>query len=194
MLNRQDIDRALDLLGGELARRRIEAELVLLGGASLLARALTARGTIDIDVLGVRMPDGSVLSAHPLPSEVRVAADVVAGAMGLDPMWLDDRPASDFVNAAPDGYEGRLERAVHGSLVVWHLSRFDICVIKIIASAERWGERPNKHWDDVRQLKPTTEELSAARVFARRIWTPSSAAWASLTSIEEVLHGGAERR
>ncbi|MCB0879905.1 MAG: hypothetical protein KDC46_13110 [Thermoleophilia bacterium] len=188
MLGVPEIDRALRLLGDELARRRIIAELVLLGGASLLARQLIERATTDIDVLGVRLPNGVVRSGYPLLPEIRDVANEIGLALGLDELWLDDRPGSDFANAAPAGFEQRLERATFGALVVWHLSAHDICVIKICATAERWGEVPNKHWEDVVALKPSTDDLAAARRFADRTWSPHSAAWSALEAIEELLH------
>lgn len=187
MLGAPDIDRALRLLGEELARRRINAELVLLGGASLLTRQLIERATTDIDVLGVRLPNGVVRSGYPLMPDIREVADELALALGLDMLWLDDRPGSDFVNAAPEGFEQRLERATFGSLVVWHLSAHDICVIKICAAAERWGELPNKHWEDVLALNPGTDEVNDAHDFANRTWSPHSAAWGAFDEIERRL-------
>lgn len=179
-----EIDRLLAALARAIAEAGHHAEIVILGGASLIARGLSSRATGDIDVLGIRLPDGSVTTAHPFPPEVRAAADQVASALGLDPMWLDDRPGSDFGNAAPDGFEARLERVDYGALVVWHLSALDITAIKIVASAERWGEPGNKHWQDVQQLGPTAEAWGLAESFAARVWADESAAWAALTEIK----------
>jgi len=183
----EQIDRLLNALGGSLAARGHAAEIVILGGASLIARELSARATGDVDVLGIRMPDGSVQSAHPLPPDIRAAANEVAAALGLDPMWLDDRPGSDFANAAPAGFEERLERVDYGALIVWHLSRRDITAIKIVASAERWGEPANKHWQDVQTLAPDNDTWALAMEFARRVWADESAAWASIEQIKAAL-------
>lgn len=175
---------SLGALGDALKRRDAFHEIVLLGGASLLVRQLTARATADVDVVGIRMPDGTVRSAYPMPATLLAAAREVALGLGLPPNWLDDRPGSDFVNAAPTGYEQRLERATYGSLVVWHLSRTDIVAIKIVAACERWGERPNKHLEDVRTLAPTRDDFAFSREFAWRIWADASAAWNAMDIIE----------
>lgn len=182
-----EIERLFLALARVLDTRGHSAELVVLGGASLVARGLSSRATSDVDVLGVRLPDGTVQSAYPLPAEVRAAADEVATVLGLDPMWLDDRPGSDFHNAAPAGFETRLERTDYGPLVVWHLSSRDIAAIKIVASAERWGEPDNKHWEDVQQLQPDSGTWSLAEAFAARIWSDHSAAWVALDEIKAAL-------
>ncbi len=182
-----DIDHALHQLGAHLERAGQSGEIVVLGGASLLARELTSRATQDVDVLGIRLPDGSVRSAHPLPEHLRRAADEVGLALDLNPDWLDDRPGSDFTNAAPDGFEQRLELVRYSALSVWHLAASDILTIKLIASAERWGERPNKHWNDARELGADAAALAAARAFASRVWSDSSAAWTCLDEMERVL-------
>jgi hypothetical protein len=178
------IERSLSALADELADRELHYELVVLGGGSLLARSLTSRSTGDIDVLGIRLPDGSIRSAFEFPPDLQAASDQVASAYGLPARWLDDRPGSDFANAAPDGYESRLEVADYGaSLRVWHLARFDIAAIKLIAAAERWGEPQDKHWFDVRALMPTADEIDHAREFANRVWAPTSASWSHLEEI-----------
>jgi len=184
-----EVERALKALNGVMEQRSLRSDLVILGGASLVVRNLTARATSDVDVLGIRLPDGIVQSASPLPIEVRAAADDVALALDLAPMWLDDRPGLDFVNAAPDGFENRLERVSYGALVVWHLSERDILLIKIIASAERWGEQPNKHWEDARALGIDGDTLDDAYQFAKRIWADESAAWSALAKIREHFDG-----
>lgn len=178
------VHRSLQALADALAGRGLRYELVVLGGGSLLARSLTPRGTADIDVLGIRLADGSVRSAFEFPQDLQEASDEVASAFGLPARWLDDRPGSDFANAAPDGFESRLEVADYGaSLRVWHLARFDIVAIKLIASAERWGEPQDKHWSDVRMLRPTVEEIEHARTYASRVWAPASASWTHLDEI-----------
>jgi hypothetical protein len=179
------IHRSLRALADALAVRGASYELVILGGGSLLARSLSTRGTADIDVLGLRLPDGSVRSAFEFPPDLQAASDEVAEAFALPPRWLDDRPGSDFANAAPDGFEERLDAVDYGpSLRVWHLARFDIVAIKLTAASERWGEPQDKHWRDVVALAPSLEEIEHARAFATRVWAPSSA---SLKQLEAIL-------
>lgn len=187
-MNASDIEKCLSTLGEMLSRRGQVAEIVVLGGASLAVRELTARATRDVDVLGIRLPDGSVKSAHPLPSYLREAAADVAAVLGLESDWLDDRPGSHFASAAPDGFEDRLERREYGPLSVWHLAESDILTIKLIVSADLWGERPNKHWDDVLALKPDSAAFDRARAFAQKVWTDDNPAWKFLAEMEAMLH------
>jgi hypothetical protein len=182
------VNRSLHALGAVLAARGLRYELVILGGASLLARNLTGRATGDIDVLGFRLPDGSVRSAHEFPPDLQAASDAVAEAYNLPRRWLDDRPGSDFANAAPSGFESRLEAADYGpGLRVWHLSQADIVAIKLIAGAERWLEPDNKHFSDARELGPSAEDVERARAFAERVWAPASASWNHLEQLLEAL-------
>lgn len=184
-----DVDRVFRALAARLQVRGEAAAIVVLGGASLVVRELTGRATEDVDVLGVRLPDGTVRSAHPLPPFLRRAALEVGAALDLDPQWLEDRPGSDFMNAAPDGFDQRFELVQYGPLSVWHLAAADTLTIKLVASAERWGERPNKHWDDVRALDASMSSFELARAFAARVWSDESAAWAYLNAMEELLRG-----
>lgn len=108
-----DITRSLVALSDRLDRMGTAAEIVVLGGASLITRELTSRATLDVDVLGIRLPDGSVRSAYPLPAELRDAADQVALALDLDPMWLDDRPGSDSDASAAWVCLSEMERILH---------------------------------------------------------------------------------
>ena len=180
---------ALELLGRMLEQRGIQVELVLLGGASLRARELTARATEDVDVFGIRLIDGSVRSAHPLDRDVRAAAIDVADALGLakDPLWLDDRPGVDLDYGAPQGFESRLERQEFGSLVVWHLGRTDILAIKILVAAEQQGDPDQKHLQDVRALQPSESDLRHALEYANHAWASANAAWPALRRLIEEL-------
>lgn len=178
------VHRSLSALADALAGRGLHYELVVLRGGSLLARSLTPRGTGDIDVLGIRLPDGTVRSAFEFPADLQAACDEVAAAFELPARWLDDRPGSDFDNAAPEGFASRLEAVDYGpSLRIWHLARFDIVAIKVVVAAERWGEPQDKHWSDVRWLVPTAAELAHARSFAARVAAPASASWRHLEEI-----------
>jgi len=150
-----------------MACRGITDELVILGGASLHARQLTSRATQDMDVFGIRLPDGSVRSAHPLSEGVRSAALDVATALGLpiDPhLWLDDRAGIDFVYGAPSGFEDRLECGQFGALVVWHFGRTDILAIKLLVAAETWDAHPT----------PSTGTMSSRSVPTPTIWSTRS--------------------
>jgi hypothetical protein len=180
---------ALRLLGRFIAQRGAYAELIILGGASLHARALTARATRDVDVFGIRLPDGSIRSAHPLDDVVRSAALDVAEVLGLskEPLWLDDQPARDFTFGAPPGFETRLEREEFDQLVVWHLARIDILAIKLLVAAEQLGDPDQKHLEDVRELGPTADDLRHAIDFARHAWSEANASWPNLWRLLEEL-------
>jgi hypothetical protein len=184
-----ETQQALTLLGRFLGERGAAVELVLLGGASLRARELTSRATQDVDVFGIRLPDGSVRSAYPLDDVVVGAARDVAEVLGLatEPAWLDDRPGIDFEFGAPPRFEDRLERQEFGALVVWHLARSDILAIKVLVAAEQRGDPDQKHLEDVLALRPTPSDLRHALAYAEYAWTSSNASWPSLRLLLEEL-------
>jgi hypothetical protein len=71
------IEFALRALGDVLAARGATSDLVLVGGAALLLRGTVSRPTKDGDIVGERLPDGSIRRLDHL-----LAA--VLGRLGLD--------------------------------------------------------------------------------------------------------------
>jgi hypothetical protein len=65
----------------------------------------------------------------------------------------------------PEGFEGRVETRRWGGLVLHVAGRFDQICFKLYAATDQ-GTR-SKHFDDLRQLSPSREELLRAAGWAR---------------------------
>lgn len=78
LLGREEILAAFGKLASELARRRLRADLFVVGGAAMALAYSAARRTRDVD---------AVFSD---PGEVYEAARAVGRRLGLPPDWLND--------------------------------------------------------------------------------------------------------
>jgi len=165
---RDILDRALGLLGEVLAQREHpHCHFVVCGGSSLLALGLISRTvTRDVDVLA-RLEDRRLIQAQPLPSFVREAADDVQKQLGLPDGWFNAGPGDDsfFRLGFPPGIEERLvARAYGGALTISFISRYDQIFFKLYAAAD---QGPGRHVADLRDLRPTEDELLAAAQWTR---------------------------
>jgi len=158
------LDQALGLLSERLALAQAPIyELVVCGGSSLIARGFVFRVTRDVDVVARWEPSGLV-SSRPLPTDLITAAGRVAADLGLAPNWLNSGPADLFEMGLPEGCVERLESRSYGShLVVWFVGRFDQIHFKLYAAAD---QGPGRHVDDLIALRPTSDELLAAALWA----------------------------
>jgi hypothetical protein len=85
-------------------------------------------------------------------------------ALGLGERWLNTGPSSLMDFGWPEGWEGRLTTRQYGGLCLHLPSREDQTCFKLYAAVDRG---PNdKHYEDLKTLEPTQEEL----LFAAR-WT-----------------------
>ena len=93
----EEIWEALRLVGQRLAAAGLEFRVVVIGGAALNLKGVIARATSDVDIiaLATETPGGMALSPppEPLPEALLDAGRRVAQDLGLDPDWLDRRPA-----------------------------------------------------------------------------------------------------
>jgi len=165
-LDRSTLTDALRALGDVLGARGHACELVLVGGAALLLRGAVSRPTRDGDVVGERLPDGSIGRLHSLPQEVARAALDVARAYGLADDWLNLGPASLLEGPLPEGFAGRLDPVAFGALRVWVAGREDLVALKLWAAADRWPA-PGRHLADLLALAPTAGELRRAASWTR---------------------------
>ena len=179
------VEDALKALGAELRSRGAAARLVVVGGASLVLRGLTARLTGDVDVIAALSPDGDVLLyPHPLPPVVLDAARSVQRTLGLaDPDWLNATVATSWLQRWPGGLPPGLlddvEWRTFGTLEVGLAGRASLIPLKVdavvgrlnvvfgpdIATVLRVDLSPDaarKHLGDLVALAPTDEELDRA--------------------------------
>jgi len=152
---------ALAALGEQLGQASEHVELVVVGGAALLALGLIDRATRDVDVVGIRVA-GVIRSAKPLPAALAAAARRVARDLELPEDWLNPGPTDLLDFGLPVGFLDRVRFQAYGPhLVVLFASRYDQVHLKLYAAVDQAGGR---HGDDLRRLHPTRDELlDAAR-------------------------------
>lgn len=156
----------LSALSEQLAARDQRYELVVIGGAALLALGLVVRITRDVDVVAVIEGD-RLVAPEPLPAPLREARDRVAADFGISESWLNAGPASLVRDGLPDGFTERLETRAYGAgLVVHFASRLDQIHFKLYAAVD---QGPGKHESDLRALAPTRDELIAAARWTRTL-------------------------
>ncbi|MFN8187802.1 MAG: DUF6036 family nucleotidyltransferase [Gaiellales bacterium] len=154
------VDELLAELGQRLEALGARYEIVIVGGAALLALGFVARTTQDVDVVGV--DDGAGLApADPLPGPLVRAKDLVARDLVIDSEWLNAR-ASDIVRfGLPLGFFSRCETRGYGPALVVHFAgRVDLICFKLHALVDRGAG--GKHDEDLSALVPTRDELLAA--------------------------------
>lgn len=165
-LDRSSLTVALRALGDVLAARGHACDLVLVGGAALLLRGTVSRPTKDGDIVGERLPDGSIARLDQLPPELARAALDVARTYGLADDWLNLGPASLLDGPLPEGFEARLGLVAFGALRLWIAGREDLVALKLWAAADRWPA-PGRHLADLEALAPTADELRSAAAWTR---------------------------
>lgn len=101
-------NRLLAALGEQLAAAGERYELVVIGGAGLLALGIIERSTRDVDLLALRSGD-KLNSAEPLPKKLATARDRVARDFSLPVDWLNPGPTDLLTLGLPDEFIHRLD-------------------------------------------------------------------------------------
>jgi hypothetical protein len=160
-----DLTEALETLGALLDERGLTFDVVVVGGGALLLQGLVRRPTKDLDV--VALVEGEAwVSATPLPDELTRAAREVAGALDLGDDWLNAGPTSLLDLGLPPGCETRAVVKTYGGLTLRVAAREDQVAFKLYAAADHWPDL-GKHLQDLRELRPTPEELRRAAAWCR---------------------------
>ncbi len=163
-LGRLQMEAALTALGELLDSREVHYAVVVVGGGNLILQGLIERPTTkDLDLLGELRGD-SVLPLRPMPEPLRDAVLDVGRAYGLASDWLNTGPDSLLDLGLPNGFTERLERRDFGGLVVWLAASFDMVCLKLYAAVDQ-GPR-SRHFQDLRDLEPTRQDLSEAARWA----------------------------
>ena len=143
--------------------RNAPFSLLVIGGSGLLLLRLFDRPTGDVDVIGIA-DDGHYVKIESLPAALEDAAVAVAQALELSDHWLNTGPASLMDLGLPSGWEKRISIFQYGALEVHALSRVDQICFKLYAAVDRG---PNdKHFNDLRTLEPSEDELWMAARWA----------------------------
>jgi hypothetical protein len=163
-MERERLEEALATLGDLLAERAQTAEILVIGGSSLLLLGFIDRPTADVDVVGFRGPDG-YSKAGTLPEFLAEAVTDVGEALALGPRWLNVGPAGLIEFGLPAGLEERVTIRRYGSLEVHLPAREDLICFKLYATVDQ-GPR-SKHLADLRRLDPSDHELVTAARWTR---------------------------
>jgi len=155
-INPDSLTEALETLGEIL---RTPHEIVVIGGGSLLLLGLLSRPTKDLDVVA-RVEAGTYQTAKPLPEDLVIAIRQVASTLNLEEQWVNGGPTELLRWGLPEGFTDRVITYTYGLLTLQVASRFDQIHFKLYAAVDQ-GPR-SKHFVDLQQLTPSSEELRAA--------------------------------
>jgi hypothetical protein len=154
------LENALLMLGQRLARLNQHFEVVAIGGASLVLLGYINRSTKDLDLVAV-IESGRLVSAKPLPQILLKEIAAVGEALEIGDHWINGGPTSLLEAGLPEGFEQRLIVRNYENLTIHFASRLDQICFKLYAAVDQGPT--SKHFNDLRQLEPTQEELLTAK-------------------------------
>lgn len=157
------ITEALEALSETLQARRLQYELVAVGGSSLVLLGLISRATRDLDIVAM-VEAGEYVTASRLPEPLIEAVRDVGEVLDIGPDWLNPGPAALLDFGLPDGFAERAEVRSFGALTLHLASRVDHIYLKLYAAVDQGSE--SKHVDDLRTLRPSPDELRGAAAWA----------------------------
>lgn len=156
---REQLEEALRTLGALLEHRGVAAELITVGGASLLLQDLVERPTVDLDVVA-SIDAAGLEPLQRLPPPIQQAVTEVATELSLPFDWLNVGPRELVRLGLPDGFETRLHARRYGTLRLLLADRYDQIHLKLYAAVDQGPD--SKHAQDLLLLNPDPEELTAA--------------------------------
>jgi uncharacterized nucleotidyltransferase DUF6036 len=171
------LDQALHAVGQLLARRAQSAAIVVVGGTALNLLQVVVRATRDVDVIATATPrsDGppsDVLPPEPLPKVLSDAIQTVARDLGLPSDWLNTTVGAQWKTGLPLGFASRVIWHADAGLWVGVAGRLDLIYLKLYAAADDISPA-SRHFTDLLALRPTADELAAARTWITETQDPS---------------------
>lgn len=150
---------ALEVLGSYLLDKGLKYEVVAIGGGALLLLGCIIRPTKDLDLVAI-VEGNELISARPLPAPLLAAIREVGAALKLPEDWINSAPADLWKMGLPEGFQERLNPIYFGGLTLYCASRFDQICFKLYASVDQGPH--SKHFEDLKRLRPTQQELATA--------------------------------
>ncbi len=167
LAGRAALEAALTAVGERLTLAGEPCRIVVVGGAAINLLGLVDRATIDVDVLALGAPDGTIRPPDALPPALERAAAAVARDHGYSVHWINTVVADQWRFGLPPGLERDLEwRTYGGGLTVGIVSRRTLVYFKLYASADQTTP-DNVHTKDLLALAPSDDELEAAAAWVR---------------------------
>ncbi len=163
-MEKQSLDEALNALGAYLSDKGLKFEVVAIGGGALLLLGCIIRPTKDLDIVAL-IQDNILISPRPLPEPLQEAIDQVGSAYNLSRDWVNSAPADLWAMGLPEGFQERLEPIQYGGLTLYCASRFDQICFKLYASVDDGPH--SKHFEDLKRLRPTQQELEIAGTWCK---------------------------
>jgi len=162
--SRETFEEPLAALGQLLAERGLRYELYAVGGGALQLLGLMTRPTRDIDIAG-KVEGKHILPMATLPTPLARAIEDTARVFRISPQWINTGPRSLLDLGLPNGAADRAHRRQWGGLVLNIANRRDQIFFKLYAATDQ-GPR-SKHFEDLRRLQPTPQELRDAAAWAQ---------------------------
>jgi hypothetical protein len=152
-------------------------ELLVCGGVAMALQQLNQRTTRDVDVLGQWNQDLVELTCiDEFPENVKTCIRRVAanhpefGSFADD--WVNLGPRHLARHGLPEGYAKRLRPMKFGKaglLTLQLLGRADLIPLKLYAASDRFSRRQEIHFDDLKLLNGTFDELDKALDWLRTL-------------------------
>ncbi len=162
--NSVSLHRALVVLGEILSDRNLHFEIVAVGGGGLLLLGMISRLTKDLDLVAV-VDNDDFISARSLPKPLLEAITEVGIALELGKNWINAGPTDLLSMGLPEGFAVRMETQEYGGLTLHLAGRFDQICFKLYATVDQGPD--NKHFADLKSLKPTQDELDIAAMWCK---------------------------
>jgi len=160
----ESFEEPLAALGQLLAERGQRYELLAIGGGALQLLGLITRPTRDIDIVAL-IDDTRLVPVDALPAPLQLAVEDTAVVLRLPTAWFNAGPRSLIEFGLPDGILRRAHRRRWGGLTLHIADRRDQIFFKLYAVVDQGPG--SKHFEDLRRLEPTGEELRSAAAWAR---------------------------
>jgi hypothetical protein len=150
-------------------------EFLVCGGVAMALQNLNNRTTRDVDVLGEwRQGFAEVICITDFSSSVKSCIRRVAQShpelQGFNEDWVNLGPKHLANHGLPAGFGSRLRTIRFGKTLTLHLlGRTDLIPLKLYAASDRFSPRQNIHFDDLKLLNGSFDELDKALEWVRTL-------------------------
>jgi len=178
LMSRESVDGLLNELADWLDFEGVgPTDLVVCGGTAMALQHLHDRTTRDVDVLGIWNRELVEVAwiddfSEKLKGCIRRVVANHPELEGLSDKWVNLGPQYLARHGLPQGYQSRLRSMTFGKakfLTLHLLDRQDLIPLKLYAAADRFSNRQEIHFDDLRHLNGSFDEMDQALDWVRTL-------------------------